>query len=173
MFSRAEKRNEGTFAKTNLLRNRPFVSQCYDPGDHLKKCRSPDLESAEKVLQKSAGPKRGAEGRAEESAPGSVSCSTFIERQNPEHFFRHFPRHPVSGRHFPKHFFGTFPGQGFSTSLCGRQDRNPKGPSCTKNTTDSRFTIRSKFATAIVKHYGGRTETTIFKGKPGSKSLQK
>ena len=41
--------------------------------------------------------------------------------------------------------------------------RVPKGPSRTKNTTDSKFTIRSKFATAIVKHYGGHFETTIFK----------
>ena len=48
----------------------------------------------------------------------------------------------------------------------------PKGPSRTKNTTDSKFTIRSKFATAIVKHYGGHFETTIFKGKLSSKSLQ-
>ena len=40
----------------------------------------------------------------------------------------------------------------------------PKGPSRTKNTTDSKFTIRGKFATAIVKHYGGHFETTIFKG---------
>ena len=42
--------------------------------------------------------------------------------------------------------------------------RVPKGPSRTKNTTDSKFTIRSKFATAIVKYYGGHCETTIFKG---------
>ena len=48
----------------------------------------------------------------------------------------------------------------------------PKGPSRTKNTTDSKFTIRSKFATAIVKHYGGHFETPIFKGKLSSKSLQ-
>ena len=38
----------------------------------------------------------------------------------------------------------------------------PKGPSRTKNTTDSKLTIRSKFATAIVKHYGGHFETIIF-----------
>ena len=48
----------------------------------------------------------------------------------------------------------------------------PKGPSRTKNTTDSKFTIRSKFATAIVKHYCGQFETTIFKWKLSSKSLQ-
>ena len=48
----------------------------------------------------------------------------------------------------------------------------PKGPSRTKNTTDSKFTIRSKFATAIVKHYEGHFETTILKGKLSSKSLQ-
>ena len=49
----------------------------------------------------------------------------------------------------------------------------PKGPSRTKNTTDSKITIRSKFATAIVKHYGGHFETTIFNEKLSSKSLQK
>ena len=32
----------------------------------------------------------------------------------------------------------------------------PKGSSRSKNTTDSKFTIRSKFATAIVKHYALR-----------------
>ena len=48
----------------------------------------------------------------------------------------------------------------------------PKGPSRTKFATDSKFTIRSKFTTAIVKHYGGHFETTIFKGKLSSKSLQ-
>ena len=53
-----------------------------------------------------------------------------------------------------------------------RGESIPKGPSRTKNTTDSKFTIRSKFATAIVKHYGGHFETTIFKGKLSSKSLQ-
>ena len=41
----------------------------------------------------------------------------------------------------------------------------PKGPSRTKNTTDSKFTIRSKFATAIVEHDGGHFETTVFKRK--------
>ena len=50
--------------------------------------------------------------------------------------FRHFPRHPVSDRHFPKHFpkhfFGTFPGQGFGTSLDGRQDRNTRGQNSQK-----------------------------------------
>ena len=39
-------------------------------------------------------------------------------------------------------------------------------------TTDSKFAIRSKFATAIVKHYAGHFETTTFKGKLSSKSLQ-
>ena len=37
----------------------------------------------------------------------------------------------------------------------------PKAPSRTKFTTDSKFTIRSIFATAIVKHYGGHFETTM------------
>ena len=35
-----------------------------------------------------------------------------------------------------------------------------------------KFAIHSKFATAIVKHYGGHFETTIFKEKLSSKSLQ-
>ena len=48
----------------------------------------------------------------------------------------------------------------------------PKGPSRTKNTTERKFTIRSKFTTAKVKHYGGHFETTSFKGKVSSRSLQ-
>ena len=46
-------------------------------------------------------------------------------------------------------------GQGF----CGISLRfeTPKGPSRTKNTVDSNLTTGSKFATAIVKHYGGHT----------------
>ena len=100
---------------------------CYDPGDHLKKCRSPDLEKCRKSASESAGPKRGAEESAEKGAAGSVSCTASTRRRNPEHFLRHFPRHPVSGQHFPKHFFGTFPGRGLGTSLDGRQDRNSCG----------------------------------------------
>ena len=37
----------------------------------------------------------------------------------PEHFFRHFPRHPVLGWHFRSTLFGTSPGEGFGTSLNG------------------------------------------------------
>ena len=48
-------------------------------------------------------------------------------------------------------------------ALKGRDQ--PKGPSRTKNTRDSKFIFRSKFATTIVKHYGGHFETTIFQGK--------
>ena len=48
----------------------------------------------------------------------------------------------------------------------------PKDPPRTKNTTDSKFTIRRKFATAIVKHYSGHFETTIFKRKFSCKSLR-
>ena len=47
-----------------------------------------------------------------------------------------------------------------------------KGPSRTKNTTDSKCTTGSQFTTAIVKHYVGHFETTSFKGKLSSKSLQ-
>ena len=49
----------------------------------------------------------------------------------------------------------------------------PKGPSRTKNTTDGKFTICSEFTTAIVIHYCGHFETTIFKGKLSSISLQR
>ena len=39
----------------------------------------------------------------------------------------------------------------------------PKGPSRTKNTTDKKFTIAVvNSLPAIVKHYGGHFETTIF-----------
>ena len=45
--------------------------QIYDPGGHLKKCRSPGQEKCRKSASESAGPKRGAEGSAEKSALGS------------------------------------------------------------------------------------------------------
>ena len=38
----------------------------------------------------------------------------------------------------------------------------PKEPSRTKNTTDSKVTIRSTFATAIAKHHGGHSENHYF-----------
>ena len=42
----------------------------------------------------------------------------------------------------------------------------PKGPSRTKNTTDSKFTIRGKFATAIVQNTTADTLKQLFlKGK--------
>ena len=73
----------------------------------------------------------------------------------------------------PKHFwefslFGQFPRPVASNSkplrvLCDVALNFPcwlpKGPSRTKNTTDCKFTIRSKFATAIVKHYRARFYT--------------
>ena len=50
----------------------------------------------------------------------------------------------------------------------------PKGPSHTKSTPDSKFTMGNIFAMAtVLKHYGGHLETTIFKGKLSSKSQQK
>ena len=58
----------------------------------------------------------------------------------------HLPRHPVSDRHFPKHFFGTFPGQGFGTSLDGRQDFNAR--SCFKNWLGLRAWICLMFETS-------------------------
>ena len=71
---------------------------------------------------------------------------------------------------FPKGWFWRcFPGTKTGTRV---HSDVPKGPSCTKITTDSKFTTGSKFATAIVKQYGGHFETTIFEGKSSSKSLQ-
>ena len=62
-----------------IVREEKFVYQYYDPGDHLKRCRSPDLEKCRKSASESADPKRGAEGSAEKSAPGSVSlCKSSI-----------------------------------------------------------------------------------------------
>ena len=80
----------------------------YDPGDHLKKCRSPRLEKCRKRASESARPKRGAEGGAQKSARGPVSCGISTEVRSPKHFLRRLPRHTVLGRHFPKHFFRRF-----------------------------------------------------------------
>ena len=67
--------------------------------------------------------------------------------------------HGLSGQ-----FNSNDPNEDRPTSLRFLVSGLPKGPSRTKNTTDSKFTIRSKFATAIVKHYGGHFETTNVKG---------
>ena len=50
-------------------------SMRYNPGGHLKKCRSPGQEKCRKSASESAGPKRGAEKSAEKSALGPVSYS--------------------------------------------------------------------------------------------------
>ena len=44
----------------------------YNPGGHLKKCRSRGQEKCRKSASEGAGPKRGAEESAERSAPGSA-----------------------------------------------------------------------------------------------------
>ena len=42
---------------------------------------------------------------------------------------------------------------------------NPKGPSRTKNSTESKFSTGSKFATAVAKRYGECLEMLLFLGK--------
>ena len=49
-----------------------FNVKGYNPGGHLKKCRSPGQEKCRESASESAGPKRGAEEGAEKSAPGSA-----------------------------------------------------------------------------------------------------
>ena len=56
--------------------------------------------------------RNGVEGKMPQKiGPGSAP------RDGTWNLFRHFPRHPVSDRHFPKHFFGTSLLRGFSTSF--------------------------------------------------------
>ena len=49
----------------------------------------------------------------------------------------------------------------------------PKGPSRTKNSTESRFSTGSKFATAVAKWYGECSEMLVFLGKRGRKTVQR
>ena len=41
----------------------------------------------------------------------------------------------------------------------------PKGPSRTKNSTESKFSTGSKFATAVAKQYGECSEMLVFSRK--------
>ena len=77
--------------------------------------RRPGQEKCRKVAVRNRVPRKVPKKalRAPRLCRGSIGDGT------PEHFSRHFPRHPVSDRHF----LGTFPGRGFGTSLEGRQDR--------------------------------------------------
>ena len=49
----------------------------------------------------------------------------------------------------------------------------PKGPSRTKNTTDSEFGTGRKFGTDAAKRYGDGSEMLVFPGKRGRKTAQK
>ena len=62
--------------------------------------------------------KRGPETRCRGKcrAAGPASCTTCTEARNPEHFFRHFPRHPIRTGSFRSTLFDTFAGRGFHTS---------------------------------------------------------
>ena len=84
--------------------------------------------------------------------------------QNPDTSLVFFVRFPF--------FSKDFRGSAKRTTLAFFGVSLPKGPFRTKNTTDSKFITGSQFTTAIVKHYGGHFETTIFKETFSSKSLQ-
>ena len=56
----------------------------------------------------------------------------------PGALFSAFSPAPRFGQHSPKHFFGTFPGQTFSTPLDGGQERNSR-PFSTRNCLSKHF----------------------------------
>ena len=71
----SEERSPHYLWKTNITAHavkHMFEPLYYDPGGHLKKCRSPGQEKCRKSASESAGAKRGAEESAEKSAPGSA-----------------------------------------------------------------------------------------------------
>ena len=49
----------------------------------------------------------------------------------------------------------------------------PKGPSCTKNTTESTFNAETKFATAIAKRYGEVSEMLLVLEKSAANHYRK
>ena len=81
-----------------------------------RSAEAPSRQKCRKSASESAGPKRGAEESAEKVLRPSRLCIA-IMRLEGEALFRHFPRHPVWGRHFPKHFFCHFCRDGASALL--------------------------------------------------------
>ena len=64
-------------------------------------------------------------------------------------FSEHFPRHLVSGSRSPKHFLGHFKsylGQGFGTSLDGRQDRNSGGICVASLPSDTKLLLAKNYS---------------------------
>ena len=49
---------------------------------------------------------------------------------------------------------------------------HPKGPSRTKNSSESKFSTGSKFATAVAKRYGECSEMLVFLGRRGRKTVR-
>ena len=52
-------------------------------------------------------------------------------------------------------------------------DNPPKGPSRTKNSTESKFSTGSIFATVGAKRYGECSEMLVFLGKGGRNTVQR
>ena len=83
-----------------------------NPGDQLQKCRSPVPTKVPKKCFGKCRPQTGCRGKCRKSASAFEPLYKQYRGSKAEALFRHFPRHPVWGRHFPKHFFGTFVGTG-------------------------------------------------------------
>ena len=82
-----------------------WLSSC-NPGDHLKKCRSPGQQKCRQSASESAGPKRGASESAEKSAPGPRLLYYLYIGAEPGALFSAPSSAPRFG---PALHFGTFP----------------------------------------------------------------
>ena len=104
-----------TLPQTSSASPKPHPSKPhpYNPGGHLKKCRSPGQEKCRKSASESAGPKRG----ASESAPGLRAYVEVVYETGPGELFSALSEAPRFGpalsealfRHFSwpglRHFF--------------------------------------------------------------------
>ena len=99
---------ESIVEQTTLVARVTEKDSCYDPGGHLKKCRSPGQEKCRKSASESAGSKRGAEGSAEKSALGPVSYATLHRRGARSTFFGTFLGTPFRTGTFRSTFSALF-----------------------------------------------------------------
>ena len=99
----------------------------YDPGGHLKKCRSPGQEKCRKKCFGKCRSETGCRGKCLR-VPSPI---LHLHRRGAQStFVGTFLGTPFRTGTFRSTFIGTFPGRGFGTSLDGRQDRNGRGIIC-------------------------------------------
>ena len=100
--------------------------QSYNPGDQLRKCRSPVPTKVPKKCFGKCRPQTGCRGKCRKSASAFEPLYCNTEARRPKHFFGTFLGTPFGAGTFRSTFSALLSGRGFGTSVAGRQDCNSK-----------------------------------------------